>query len=135
MKGKNELCKRRAGVTASAKHYDTTQLIPHKRTCHNKDSFTGPACQLDASFTLTPITVCVSCPLQHFLLFKPQGELYLTAMKRLTVQAVSVPVGTLFSPLAFSFYPEGTDVRTVTFIVRSGPSQLQQHVTGGCSFS
>lgn len=36
MKGKNELCKRRAGVTASAKHYDTTQLIPHKRTCHNR---------------------------------------------------------------------------------------------------
>lgn len=56
-RGKNELRKRRAAVTAPAKHYKATELIPRKQTRHNKDSFIVSVCQLTASFTLTPTTV------------------------------------------------------------------------------
>lgn len=72
--GKNELCKRRAAVTASAKHYKTMQLIPHKLTCHNTDLFTVAACQLTASFALTPITVLCVLSTAAFPVLQPQGS-------------------------------------------------------------
>lgn len=98
----------------------------HKPTCHHRDSFAGTGCK----FYPDPNHCSISCPLQHV-----QGKQHLPVVNRLTVQAVSVPVGTLLSSLALSFYPEGTDVRTVAFVVRSGSGQLQQHVTGRSSFS
>lgn len=61
MKGKNELC-RRAAVTALAKHCRTRQLTPHKTTCHNKDSFTGAACQpTDPAPGVTAPVCCSIC--------------------------------------------------------------------------
>lgn len=65
----------------------------------------------------------------------PRGRCIWPQGTHLTVWNVRVPVRTLFSSLAFSFNPEGADVRTVTFVVRRGPCQLQQHVTGGSRFS
>lgn len=106
--------------------WQTTQPTSHKPTCHHRDSFAGTGCK----FYPDPNHCSISCPLQHV-----QGKQHLTVVNRLTVQIVSVPVGTLLSSLAFSFYPEGTDVRTVAFVVRSGSGQLQQHVTGRSSFS
>lgn len=106
--------------------WQRTQPTSYKPTCHHRDSFAGSGCK----FCPDPNHCSVSCPLQHL-----QRKLHLTVVKRLTVQAVSLPVGTLFSSLALSFYPEGTDVRTVAFVVRSGSGQLQQHVAGRSSFS